>query len=61
MLKTESCIQNRKQLFKIVKIFHNFCCIFDQINAGLVSRRNFFKNNMKNHTAQKRLSGGVHS
>ncbi len=36
---------HRKQIFEIVKIFHNctvFCCILDQINAGLMSRRDFF-------------------
>ncbi len=34
---------HRKQLFEIVIIFHNFYCIFDQINASLVSRRDFFQ------------------
>ncbi len=32
---------HRKQLFEIVTIFHNFYCIFNQINAALVSRRGF--------------------
>ncbi len=35
--------------FKIIIIFQNtsFCCIFDQINAGLVSRRDFFQKHEK--------------
>ncbi len=36
---------NRKQLFWIAIILHNisiFYCIFDQINAALVSKRDFF-------------------
>ncbi len=31
----------RKQLFYIIIIFHNFYCIFDQINTAFVSRRYF--------------------
>ncbi len=37
---------HRNQLFYILIIFHNitvFYCIFDQINAALVSRRDFFQ------------------
>ncbi len=33
---------NIKQLFVIVITFHNFYCIFDQINAAFVSKRDFF-------------------
>ncbi len=38
---------NRQQVFEIVIIFHNnnyFYCIFDQINAALLSKRDSFKN-----------------
>ncbi len=38
--------------------YYCFCCILDQINAGLVSRRDFFKK--KNLTVQKRLNGSVY-
>ncbi len=34
---------NIKHLFKIVIIFHTIYCIFDQINAALMSRRDFFQ------------------
>ncbi len=45
---------------QIVKIFHSIsaCCILDQINAGLVSRSEFFKN-IKNLTVQKLLTVSV--
>ncbi len=33
---------HRKQLFEIVVIFHCFYCIYNQINASLVSRRDFW-------------------
>ncbi len=36
-----------------------FCCTLDQINAGLVSRRDFFKN-IKNLTVQKLLTDNVY-
>jgi len=32
----------------IIKIFHNFYCIFDQINAALVSISDFFQKHEKN-------------
>ncbi len=37
-----------------------FCCTFDQINVGLVNRRDLFKQkNIKNLTVQKLLIGSV--
>ncbi len=36
---------HRKQLFYIIIIFHCFYCMFDQINAALVNKRDFFKEN----------------
>ncbi len=64
MLKIQLCIteinyilkyiQIKKQLNKIVIIFHNFYCIFDQINAALVSRRDLFKKPTPNY-----LNGSV--
>ncbi len=35
---------NRKQLFLVKNIsqYYCFCCIFDQISAGLVNRRDLF-------------------
>ncbi len=38
--------------------YYCFSCILDQINAGLVSRREFFKN-IKNLTVQKLLTVSV--
>ncbi len=38
---------HRKQIFEIVIIFYNFYCICDQINAALVSRRDFFQKHEK--------------
>ncbi len=34
---------NKRQLFLIVSIFHSFYCIYNQINAALVSIRDFFQ------------------
>ncbi len=51
-------IWHNNKLFYIIIIFHNFYCTFDQINTGLVSRRDLFKN-IKNLTVQKRLTDSV--
>ncbi len=41
--------------------YYCFCCSLDQINAGLESRKNFFKKkNIKNLTVQKLLTGSVY-
>ncbi len=43
---------NRNQLFQIVIIFHNIAVFFHQINAALVSIRDFFQNHKKILPAQ---------
>ncbi len=43
---------HRKQLFWIIIIFHYFYCIFDQMNAALVSRRDFQKHSCRQNLAQ---------
>ncbi len=40
--------------------YYCFCCIYDQINTGLLSRRDFFKKSY-NLTVQKRLTGSVYT
>ncbi len=44
---------------KNISQYFCFCCTLDQINAGLVSRKDFFKN-IKNLTVQKLLTGSVY-
>ncbi len=42
-------------------VYYCFFCIFDQINAGLGSRREFFKKkNIKTLTTQKLLTGNLY-
>ncbi len=45
-IQIEAVILNSKYISQ----YYCFCCILDQINAGLVSRREFFKKNIKNLT-----------
>ncbi len=56
--ENEALIKGINYIFKYIQIensywnsktnlqYHCFCCILDQINAGLVSRREFFKKNL---------------
>ncbi len=39
-------------LFNIEIIFQNFYCIFDKINAALVSKRDFFEKILKSYQPQ---------
>ncbi len=51
-------IQIESSYFNLnISQYYCFCCILDQINAGLVSRREFFKKTKK--ISQKILTGSV--
>jgi len=47
---------HRKQQFKLYKIFHYFYCIFDQINADLLRKRDFQK-----HLTVNSIEGIIHA
>ncbi len=53
---------NRKLILNSTNIskLYCFCCTFEQINAVLVSRRDFFKKHKKSYCS-KLLTGSVHS
>ncbi len=56
--------KNRNPLFYIVIIYFTILlflsCIFNQLNAALMSRRDFLKKNIKNLTDPKLLKGSVY-
>ncbi len=60
LLKISLEITGINSIRKSIHIENCFCCTLDQINAILMSRRDYFKN-IKNLTVQKHLTGSVYA